>query len=90
MAGQFENKVVAVTGASSGIGRALALDLGSKGAVLALADKDAAEQAEAKALLGNRPASIATKDARFIDLMIRLFPVSYFKRIGAFIGGGDR
>jgi NAD(P)-dependent dehydrogenase (short-subunit alcohol dehydrogenase family) len=29
-------------------------------------------------------------DARFIDWMVRLFPVSYFKRIGAFIGGDDR
>ena len=29
-------------------------------------------------------------DAKFIDLMTRLFPVHYFKRIGAFIGGGNR
>ena len=28
-------------------------------------------------------------DARFIDWMTRLFPVSYFKRIGAFLGRGD-
>jgi NAD(P)-dependent dehydrogenase (short-subunit alcohol dehydrogenase family) len=27
-------------------------------------------------------------DARFIDLMTRLFPVSHFKRIGTFLGGG--
>jgi short-subunit dehydrogenase len=29
-------------------------------------------------------------DAKFIDWMTRLFPVTYFKRIGAFIGGGNR
>jgi NAD(P)-dependent dehydrogenase (short-subunit alcohol dehydrogenase family) len=62
MAGTFDNKVIALTGAGSGIGRALALDLGGKGAVLALADKDAAGLAETKALLGNRPASITTLD----------------------------
>jgi short-subunit dehydrogenase len=29
-------------------------------------------------------------DARFIDWMTRLFPDSYWKRIGAFLGGRDR
>ena len=29
-------------------------------------------------------------DARMIDLLTRLFPVSYFKRIGTFLGGGRR
>lgn len=38
----LEKKVVAVTGAGSGIGRALALTLAQRGAVLALADRDAA------------------------------------------------
>ena len=32
----FEGKVIAITGAGSGIGRALALDLAARGAVLAL------------------------------------------------------
>ncbi len=27
-------------------------------------------------------------DARMIDLITRLFPVDYYKRIGAFLGGG--
>jgi NAD(P)-dependent dehydrogenase (short-subunit alcohol dehydrogenase family) len=62
MAGTFENRVIAITGAGSGIGRALALDLADKGAVLALADKDGAGLAETRALLGNRPASITTLD----------------------------
>ena len=57
MAGMFDNRVIALTGAGSGIGRALALNLASKGAVLALADMDADGLAETKAMLGNRPAS---------------------------------
>jgi NAD(P)-dependent dehydrogenase (short-subunit alcohol dehydrogenase family) len=36
----FDGKVAVITGAGSGIGRALALDLSSRGAVLALSDKD--------------------------------------------------
>jgi len=58
----FDNKVIAITGAGSGIGRALALNLAERGAVLALSDKDADGLAETKRLLGNRPASITTLD----------------------------
>ncbi len=62
MAGVFDNRVIAITGAGSGIGRALARNLADKGAVLALADKDAAGLAETRALLGNRPASTTVLD----------------------------
>ncbi|PZN95122.1 MAG: short-chain dehydrogenase [Alphaproteobacteria bacterium] len=62
MAGTFDNRVIALTGAGSGIGRALALGLAEKGAVLALADKDGDGLAETRRLLGNRPASITTLD----------------------------
>lgn len=62
MATALDDKVIAVTGAGSGIGRALALNLAGRGAVLALADKDAEGLAETKRLLGNRPASITTLD----------------------------
>lgn len=58
----FDNKVIAITGAGSGIGRALAIDLAARGAVLALSDMDAQGLAETKRLLGNRPASITTLD----------------------------
>jgi NAD(P)-dependent dehydrogenase (short-subunit alcohol dehydrogenase family) len=58
----FEGRVIALTGAGSGIGRALALNLAARGARLALADKDAAGLAETKALLGNRPASTTVLD----------------------------
>jgi hypothetical protein len=37
-----------------------------------------------------RPRVLIGPDARFIDWMTRLFPVSHFKRIGSFLGGGNR
>ncbi len=58
----FDNKVIAITGAGSGIGRALALDLAGRGALLVLSDKDEVGLAETKRLLGNRPASITALD----------------------------
>ena len=70
MAGTFDNRVIAVTGAGSGIGRALAVGLAAKGAVLALADKDADGLAETKRLLGNRPASITTLDVTDTDALL--------------------
>ena len=36
----FDGRVVAITGAGSGIGRALAVDLAGRGALLALSDVD--------------------------------------------------
>lgn len=70
MAGTFDNRVIALTGAGSGIGRALALNLADRGAVLALADRDADGLAETKALLGNRPASTTVLDVTDTDALV--------------------
>jgi NAD(P)-dependent dehydrogenase (short-subunit alcohol dehydrogenase family) len=43
---QFDGKVVVITGAGSGIGRALALNLAKRGARLALSDIDTEGLAE--------------------------------------------
>lgn len=70
MVGTFDDKVIALTGAGSGIGRALALNLAAKGAVLALADKDEAGLAETKRMLGNRPASTTVLDVTDTDALV--------------------
>ncbi|MDT0507022.1 SDR family oxidoreductase [Novosphingobium sp. MMS21-SN21R] len=48
---EFSGKIVAITGAGSGIGRALARNLAARGARLALADYNAASLAETQAML---------------------------------------
>src|SRR5688572_26797490 len=50
----LEGRAIAVTGAGSGIGRALALMLAGRGARLALADRDEVGLAETGRLLDNR------------------------------------
>ena len=54
---ELKGKVIAVTGAGSGIGRALALGLARRGATVALADKDADGLQETVRQLGNYPCS---------------------------------
>jgi len=58
----LKGKHIAVTGAASGIGRALALGLARRGATVALADRDAAGLAETGRLLGNYPHSTSVFD----------------------------
>jgi NAD(P)-dependent dehydrogenase (short-subunit alcohol dehydrogenase family) len=55
-------RTIAVTGAGSGIGRALALLLAKKGAKLALADRDQTGLAETSRMLGNYPHSVQVLD----------------------------
>ncbi|HET7355245.1 MAG TPA: SDR family NAD(P)-dependent oxidoreductase [Nocardioidaceae bacterium] len=65
----FDGKVVVITGAGSGIGRALALDIARRGAVLALSDQDevglleTAERAQALTDRGVRTDKLDVRDA---------------------------
>ncbi len=65
MASKLDGKVIAVTGAGSGIGRALALGLAARGAKLALSDKDASGLAETRRLLGNHHHIAEVFDVRY-------------------------
>ncbi|EMO3475805.1 SDR family NAD(P)-dependent oxidoreductase [Pseudomonas aeruginosa] len=56
----FGNKVAAITGAGSGIGRALAVELGRQGCHLALADVNAAALEETRQLLASSGVRVST------------------------------
>jgi len=53
----FNNKLCVITGAGSGIGRALALDLATRGAALALSDINQVGLDETRQLIGNPPSN---------------------------------
>ena len=59
---EIKGAVAVVTGAASGIGRALAVDLAKHGTELALADVNSAGLEETRALLGNAKARTYTVD----------------------------
>jgi len=57
MADPFEGKLCVITGAASGIGRAVAIDLARRGAALALSDINAEGLEETRALIGAVPSN---------------------------------
>ncbi|WP_199553491.1 SDR family NAD(P)-dependent oxidoreductase [Sandaracinobacteroides hominis] len=65
----LKGKVIAVTGAGSGIGRSLALGLARRGSTVAMADKDAAGLAETARMLGNYPHSSRAFDVTDTDAL---------------------
>lgn len=78
----FTNKVVVITGAGSGIGRALARNLAGRGARLALSDVDEAGLAETASLLG--PAAEVRSDQ--IDVRDRAAMAVYAASVAAEFG----
>ncbi len=63
----FDQRVVVITGAASGIGRALALQLAARGASLALADRDMAGLGETRALIEKTGARCTIHDLDVAD-----------------------
>lgn len=80
----FQGKVAVVTGAGSGIGRALALGLGARGAKLALCDVNAAGLAETEALAR---AQGVEADARPLDVADAAAFAAYASVVKAKFGG---
>jgi NAD(P)-dependent dehydrogenase (short-subunit alcohol dehydrogenase family) len=64
---EFKGAVAVITGAASGIGRALAIDLAKAGAQLALADMNAAGLEETRKLAGSAVARTYTVDVAKAD-----------------------
>lgn len=60
----LSKKVVAITGAGSGIGRALAIEAAKQGASVAICDRNAEALAETVALLGSAPRLASVVDVR--------------------------
>lgn len=70
----FSNAVVVITGAGSGIGRALAMEFAARGAQLALADINTAALEETRSLLGNAKAGtymVDVGDASSVEAFAR-------------------
>jgi NAD(P)-dependent dehydrogenase (short-subunit alcohol dehydrogenase family) len=70
----FSNAVVVITGAGSGIGRALAVEFARRGAQLALADIHTAVLEETRSLLGNAKAGtymVDVSDASSVEAFAR-------------------
>lgn len=63
----FRNRVAAITGAGSGIGRALALELASRGCALALADIDAAGLAKTRERLQDSGVEVSSQTLDVAD-----------------------
>jgi short-subunit dehydrogenase len=80
----FDGKVAVITGAGSGIGRALALDLAARGAVLALSDKDEVGLLETAERASTRHAREVHTDK--LDVSDRAAVAAYAASVAADLG----
>lgn len=80
----LDNKVVVITGAGSGIGRALALDAAGRGALLALSDVDETGLAETVDLAKNRGAREVRADR--VDVADRAAMAAYASSVAEQFG----
>jgi len=83
----YHGKICVITGAASGIGRALALRLGSAGALLALSDFDDAGLAETVRLLGGINSNSILAD--HLDVSDGDAIAVYATHVKAALGGAD-
>ena len=81
----YHNKICVITGAASGIGRALALDLASRGAQLALSDINADGLAETVALVGGGNQVMSD----VFDMADAAAIADYAKKVEGTLGGAD-
>ena len=82
----FRDKVIAITGAGSGIGRALAQAFGPRGARLALSDRDEATLAETVSQLALPAARV---QATSLDVSDRAAVLSYADQVVDHFGAVD-
>lgn len=85
----LSGKVAAITGAASGIGRAIATELAEQGAVVHLLDRDASALESARALVANACRAGNTAHASMADVTSRSETAAAMARIVRESGGLD-
>lgn len=87
MATDFSGKLCVITGAGSGIGRALALDLARRGAALALSDINEETLSETRALIGEASSNRIRSDR--LDVADAGAVEAYAETVRASLGNAD-